>query len=161
MMAERLAPENIEESIAFGKFVIWSGNSLKEFDFCDRLFSNHSKPTEKDWDINDVSHFNYIYHRYNLMFKDKFIAFIINTPTFKNEILNTLLKEYKNNFKSETINLKYFDIMAFIAGNSFISQNKDINDYLISPRDKQETLFKSALSLYISNKYKVSKKEDQ
>jgi hypothetical protein len=73
-------------------FVLWCEDRLKSWIFCDRIFPNHTQNSE-DWDIPGVK-FNYVYHRYNIMFKDNIASMLNSTPTFRREIYYGLVREY-------------------------------------------------------------------
>lgn len=73
-------------------FINYAETVLSDWDMCDKLWPNHSK-NERDYDIEGIN-FNYIYHRYNYSFKDRFTYMWYNTPTFTNELLYTLASHY-------------------------------------------------------------------
>ena len=100
----------MSNSDSFKEFIYWSQHNMEDWLFCDKLWKNHSKDC-KDLDIPNV-YYKYVYHRYNMSFKDNLIHMLNSTPTFKKEIIwnlyNNYIKEHSD--KDNIIKNKLFKL---------------------------------------------------
>ena len=73
------------------------------------MWPDFSNGTE-DFDIGGP--YNYVFHRYNMSFKNNFVAMLYSTPTYKKRITYKLCSEYiktniHDNEKEISILMKY------------------------------------------------------